>query len=924
MPGGSRRHGKQKAQAADPDEDFLDEEAPPKEVGDNATTTSVSQPADGSRSASPEEGIRNLRYIRPQTVRKGNFEVDAPFYNTEHGVRSSASNAVPSQRHTKEPIEEGLKAELVGATFLSDDLADHMFGSLISTELASKILKGLLTKGMVKVEKEVAGKVTEVAIGSKDAKAAVNQARERALAHGCKRPGVTQLPTPAKQRDTPSWKWTWIDYPKQVREKDLVDYLNEVVDTALGLACLKNQKRRYRFAVPPDTTHAFPLAYPPDKADMRPDFVVIPIKAYPESQTPGGSEEYTPDREWLNFTTLRLTGECKASDTKKAVAQVQRYMRGTKRVQPWQRFVTGLSVTQHTVAFLRAEGSGLEVLVMELEHGRSSLEFVRVLLGIVLSDETVFGLSRHFELSTSKQKLLVPDAPLASSMLYTPPTSDALYFTSSVPAMSQHDTSAAALGSCEVSGLPSSHPASQATGSSRKRARGNDHEAGNEAGTSAAAKPPPRKKTAVGEGIKEASYVVQQPKTVFKCECLGTLFTSTSLRGRNTTTLGAIITVENGPKVYAALKMSWQDTDREKDRDAVRDRLLKFRQQRDGEMEMSDVVKNILEKGWDKNVLFPSSAPVKVEFDSTLRTIRAFTEDEADQGDVEDRVLEVSWTPLKRPVQYFWSIQDFVKGLIGALRGHQFLAYMGILHRDVSESNMVLALYPDDPRGYIMDLDMAVIYGEAQHPSVDLGIPEDILSKLWAEPPSSSSSGGRYRAARTGTAPYMSISVLSGASTHSHFDDIESFFYVLLLFFLSYNKPLPTNQLSAAHQRHFALEPTAARLPHITSWPPDIQTWGQLATQAPSSKFALMVKRVAQPQLWSLKATISEQWGQNLTPMIMKLIESTLNLFHEAALYRVHHEQFIGVLERWLEEYPTPVEGQNSCPFKDECGQQAV
>ncbi|KIJ64031.1 hypothetical protein HYDPIDRAFT_112548 [Hydnomerulius pinastri MD-312] len=369
--------------------------------------------------------------------------------------------------------------------------------------------------------------------------------------------------------------------------------------------------------------------------------------------------------------------------------------------------------------------------------------------------------------------------------------------------------------------------------------------------------------------------------------------------------------------------MSWQETDRKKDRDAVRDILTKFRRQRDGEMVTTDVVRNILEKGWDKHVLFPATPPVKIESHSALTTIRAFTQGEAKAGGVEDRVLEVSWTPLKRPVQYFWSVQDFVKGLIGALRGHQFLTHLGILHRDVSESNMVLAIFPSNPRGYIMDFDMAVTYGKEQHPDKQLCIPEDILSSLDTMRGPTSSGRGPYRAARTGTTPYTSLRVLSGSWDHSHFDDIESFFYVLLLFFSSYRGPLPAHQLFEAHKRSFTVDPTAPRLPHIAPWPPRFQNWAESATEAPSSKHSLMTRDLCLSVMATIRQAVSERWGSESEPVIMKLVEDSLKLFHDSPR-QVHHEQFIQVLDQWLEQYPIPEEGQNSCPFKDANGEQAV
>lgn len=44
-------------------------------------------------------------------------------------------------------------------------------------------------------------------------------------------------------------------------------------------------------------------------------------------------------------------------------------------------------------------------------------------------------------------------------------------------------------------------------------------------------------------------------------------------------------------------------------------------------------------------------------------------DDEIAQFPVENRVLTVSISEVKRPVKYFWGVHDFVRGLRGALLG---------------------------------------------------------------------------------------------------------------------------------------------------------------------------------------------------------------------------------------------------------------
>jgi hypothetical protein len=54
---------------------------------------------------------------------------------------------------------------------------------------------------------------------------------------------------------------------------------------------------------------------------------------------------------------------------------------------------------------------------------------------------------------------------------------------------------------------------------------------------------------------------------------------------------------------------------------------------------------------------------------TTLGGIRGFLDDQIETLNVENRVLTISVSELKRPVKYFWGVHDFVRGLRGALLG---------------------------------------------------------------------------------------------------------------------------------------------------------------------------------------------------------------------------------------------------------------
>ncbi|KAF9232363.1 hypothetical protein BU15DRAFT_81327 [Melanogaster broomeanus] len=328
-------------------------------------------------------------------------------------------------------------------------------------------------------------------------------------------------------------------------------------------------------------------------------------------------------------------------------------------------------------------------------------------------------------------------------------------------------------------------------------------------------------------------------------------------------------------------------------------------------------------------VLTPEHASVPSheasQVDSTLRIIKAFTDPDSEcaaaQARVGDGVLLVGCTDgLRRPVHYFWSVQDFVKGLVGALRGHQFLAQSGILHCDVNENNIVLARRPGGERGFLIDLDTAVPYEYPWTPAqVDTQL-MDCFSRLASSP---------FKSQRTGTAPYISILVLVNSNWNSHFGDIESFLYVLMLFFVSYKGPLSAQELLTADERCFTSMVTVNRSSHVNSWSSVFRRWAlkKGVTRAAGSKSLLTTAEAKHMVTNTFYSVVAEHWEKDLLPMIQDLVDSCLALYHAAASihFSVHHQQFIDVLDAWLEKHPVPPEGHNNCPFDDpETKQQAI
>ncbi|KAF8138770.1 hypothetical protein EV363DRAFT_1414249, partial [Boletus edulis] len=286
-----------------------------------------------------------------------------------------------------------------------------------------------------------------------------------------------------------------------------------------------------------------------------------------------------------------------------------------------------------------------------------------------------------------------------------------------------------------------------------------------------------RRNARTGGTVEYVDRFVSYPDVVYGHKCLGTLFTASSIRGRGTTVLSV---VRNTNRM--ALRMAWQDVTRMAEQDAVMDRL------RDQESQLHS------------NVIVPFMTE-KVErggkMCTTLGGIRGFLDAQIETLGVENRVLTISASDLKRPVKYFWGVHDFVRGLRGALLGHEYLTKIGILHRDISENNIVLGLRPEEQRGYLIDLDMAILQN--------------------AEEPTQAQ-------AQPGTFPYISYNVLWGGK-HTQFDDVESFLYVLLLFFFSYAGPLSVSELHMADEAGFAQSIGSGRSSHMRNWPKEYADW---------------------------------------------------------------------------------------------------
>ncbi|KAF8445012.1 hypothetical protein L210DRAFT_3531725 [Boletus edulis BED1] len=871
------------------------------------TATLVTTPADATNVASDAEGYtRIVKIIRNMT----------DFKRIENNKVVTASNRHPGQTHTRTEIDGAMNHELAMARYLMQDLADHIFGHIVSTELARDILQKFVQDKHVQVFDESSPRNLELPLDptSDDAQKAIQQAFERTDWYDCIRDtqsyagetesSSTNTKGKGKQKEK-TFSFRWITFPMEpLHEDELVSFLNDITDRAFAFAkprlAVPYQKLHHRFAAPEDKHHAMLLSYEPDGEDMRPDFLLLPIEAF--------SDDFkTVNPKYVNFTASRLVGESKNKDLAAGVEQMQRYGRGLKRAQPWVYYVLGMTVTKDKAVFMRGEGSGTEHLELVLTDGRGCIEFMRILLGLALADKVDLGhnpdvvLERREQACKARNVTRRSNASTAKAMSRQSGNDQVTPVSNPLSRVRMSETQSAT--------RPRNDSAAVRPPAIRSSSTKRDH---SEIADAADERKQSKKRKTGENALEDVNRFVFYPVAVYGYECLGILFTASSIRGRGTTVFSVVDLKAKEKRL--ALKIAWQDVTRVAEQDAVMQHLTK--------------------QGSHPNVIVPLKTE-KVKKDdmicTTLGAIRGFLDAQIETLGVENRVLVVSASELRRPVRYFWGVHDFVRGLRGALLGHKYLTEIGILHRDISENNIVLGLRPEDERGYLIDLDMAILQN-AEEPTqpepVKLHVP---FSKRFKQKSSTllQPDGKKpMRALRTGTFPYISYNVLRGGK-HTQFDDVESFLYVLLLFFFSYAGPLSASELRQADEAGFVQPIGSGRPPHMKNWPKKYAGWadGETETLANQKFSAITDLDGVTDILLSAEFVdcLENNWPRELHDPICDLIEGSFTIFYNSTLRtaakrsrtEVSHAEFVRTLDAWLDVYSDLEDKFCNCPFKD-------
>ncbi|KAI0730061.1 hypothetical protein C8Q72DRAFT_776846 [Fomitopsis betulina] len=282
-----------------------------------------------------------------------------------------------------------------------------------------------------------------------------------------------------------------------------------------------------------------------------------------------------------------------------------------------------------------------------------------------------------------------------------------------------------------------------------------------------------------------------------------------------------------------------------------------------------------------------------------------------DPGYNERSHMRLVFETVGRPLSQFQSTKELIKALRDAIHGHRQAYLAGIIHRDISENNVMLS---DDMMsfffGFLLDLDYGFNWKEVLEragwevseaswkryveeydrslpkrtrpapPEMDIPLmaaddkdgsnddPTARLRKAWLE--------RMKMKERTGTLYFMAIEILATYVAHDVRHDLESFFWLLLWVVLRYTQTTcwPPNAVYTRVFAHYTEETSAMGKRYFLSMPMEWEVVGNAPLTTLVRKFkALCARAMAQ---YDLDTGALKNQGVALT------YESVMALFDEA------------------------------------------
>ena len=157
---------------------------------------------------------------------------------------------------------------------------------------------------------------------------------------------------------------------------------------------------------------------------------------------------------------------------------------------------------------------------------------------------------------------------------------------------------------------------------------------------------------------------------------------------------------------------------------------------------------------------------------------------------------------------------------------------------------------------------------------------------------------------------------------------MESFLYVLFLFFSSYTGPLSDSELRKADETGFVQSIGSGPPSHMRNWPKKYADWADgdplEIGEHKHSRISTFhgVTRITQRA--EFVNCLENNWPEELHIPITLLIRASFRIFYNSVLHiaprvshtEVSHAEFISKLDKWLDTYSDLEDKFSNCPFK--------
>ena len=159
---------------------------------------------------------------------------------------------------------------------------------------------------------------------------------------------------------------------------------------------------------------------------------------------------------------------------------------------------------------------------------------------------------------------------------------------------------------------------------------------------------------------------------------------------------------------------------------------------------------------------------------------------------------------------------------------------------------------------------------------------------------------------------------------------MESFLYVLFLFFSSYTGPLSDSELRKADETGFVQSIGSGPPSHMRNWLKKYADWADgdplEIGEHKHSRISTFHGITRITQRAEFVNCLENNWPEELHLPITHLIEASFRTFYNSTLRtdsiaresrtEVSHAEFIGTLDKWLVAYSDLEDKFSNCPFK--------